>query len=268
MEISGNPLVSVIVPVYNASAFIVQCIDNILHQTYKNIEIIIVDDGSTDNSAEIAQRYPVKLLRQKNSGVSVARNAAIEIAQGEYLHFMDVDDVINLEFYQKLVSAISETGIDIACSGMINQREKNQTHFFKKLKVYTTVADKLKVTYVGRIGYVWRYLFRTEFLKKSNIRFEEGRIVEDLMFSLTAVFFANGLVVVPGALYTYIYREGSQLTLVGKEQQNKRDIDWQHAKTLRSAFAKKHGFKIPGVNSGRWGYYCWRCTNVFLSNFY
>lgn len=263
MEISQSPLVSVIIPVYNANLYLSNCIENILNQTYKNIEIIIVDDGSTDNSAEIAERYPVKLLRKENQGVSAARNNGIDLAQGQYLHFMDADDLINDLFYENLVRNIQKENADMACAEMINQHNKKQTHFFKASKVYKTVPEKLKATYVGRIGYVWRYLFRTEFLKNYNIKFEEGRIVEDLVFSLTAVFHAQRLVVVPQATYTYIHREDSQLTIAGQEQQAKRDRDWQHARAVRKAFAKKHGFKIPGVNSGKFGYFLWQLKNSY-----
>ncbi|RZJ80483.1 MAG: glycosyltransferase [Flavobacterium sp.] len=260
-----RPLVSVIVPVYNAELYLAQCIENITSQTYQNIEIIVVNDGSTDNSAEIAAQYQVKLIRQENQGVSVARNKGIDLAQGEYLHFMDVDDVINDCFYQKLVSSLLETGVDMACSEMINQRVRKETNFFKKLKVYRAVPQKLKITYVGRIGYVWRYLFKTEFIRNNKLRFEEGRIVEDLMFSLQAVYFSNGLVVVPGATYTYVHRENSQLSIVGDVYQDKRDRDWQHAKALRKVFAEKHGFKIPGVNSGKLAYFWWKFRNLYCN---
>lgn len=265
MEMTRQPLVSVVIPVYNAELYLAQCIENIQSQSYKNLEIIVVDDGSTDSSTKIAENYQVKLIRQENKGVSVARNKGLDTANGEYLHFMDVDDAINPDFYQKLVSASVETGATIACAGMINQREKNQTHFFKKLKVYTSVAEKLKITYVGRIGYVWRYLFNTEFIRNNNLRFEEGRIVEDLMFSLQAVYFADSLVVVPGTTYTYVHRENSQLSIVGSEHQAKRDRDWQHAVNLRKAFAQQHGFKIPGVNAGKIGFFWWRFKNAYIN---
>lgn len=261
------PLVSVIIPVYNGGKYVRSCIENILHQTYKNIEVIIVDDGSTDNSAKIAERFPVQLIRQKNLGVSAARNHGIDVARGEFLHFMDVDDMINEMFYQKLVTSMLETGVDISCSAMVNQRVSSQTNFFKKVKVYRSVSEKLKVTYVGRIGYVWRYVFRTEFLKRNNIRFEEGRIVEDLMFSLRALYFADGLVVVPRAQYTYVYRKDSQLTIAGEEEQAKRDRDWQHAKCIRNNFAEKYGFKIPGVNSGKLAYFWWKLCNSYRIKF-
>jgi glycosyltransferase involved in cell wall biosynthesis len=263
MEVSAAPLISVIVPVYNAEQHLAQCIANVLQQTYKNIEIIVVDDGSTDRSAQVAESYPVKLIKQQNAGVSAARNKGIDVAAGQFIHFMDADDIINDTFYQKLVSAMLDTGVDVSCCEMINQRERNQTNYFRKRKVYRSVSEKLTVTYVGRIGYVWRYLFRTAFLMQHNLRFEEGRIVEDLMFSLNAVFFAKGLVVVPGAQYTYVHQENSQLTIAGEAQQAKRDRDWQHAKALRKAFAEKHGFKIPGVNTGKLAYFWWKIRNLF-----
>lgn len=263
MEIIQGPLVSVIVPVYNAEDYLAQCIENIQRQTYKNIEIIVVDDGSTDQSNAIAKQYNVKLVSQKNLGVSVARNKGIEKANGQYLHFMDVDDLVNDTFYERLVAAALNTGVDVACAGMINERVKNETHFFKRQKVYRSTNEKLKITYVGRIGYVWRYLFKTDFIRKNNLRFEEGRIVEDLMFSLSALFFANGLVVVPGANYTYVHRENSQLNTIGEQQLAKRNRDYEHAKSLRKAFAEKHGFKIPGVNSGKLAYFFWKLKNSF-----
>ena len=105
---SISTLISVIVPAYNAEQYIAQCIDNLLCQTYKNLEIIVVDDGSTDNTSRVLQQYPkVKYIYQPNSGVSVARNAGIEAASGEFIHFMDADDLLNLEFYEKMYEAIA-----------------------------------------------------------------------------------------------------------------------------------------------------------------
>ena len=114
-----NNLVSVIIPVYNGEKYIKNCLENVLSQTYKNLEIIVVDDGSTDRSAEIAAGYPVKIVaHERNSGLSAARNTGIDNAQGDYIHFMDVDDLLNTDFYKSMVEAIVSTGSDIACSGV------------------------------------------------------------------------------------------------------------------------------------------------------
>lgn len=261
------PLVSVIVPVYNGEVYMEQCIQMLQNQSYPRIELIVVDDGSTDRSVAIVEQHPeVKLVQQENLGVSTARNRGLSVATGDFVHFLDVDDMVNESFYQNMVQALLKSNTDMACSGMINQRVKKETHFFKQTKVYRNLQDKLKITYAGRIGYVWRYLFRSEFLRQNNLVFEEGRIVEDMMFSITALYFANGLVVVPEAVYTYIFRANSQLNIVGEAHQAKRDADWQHAKLQRKAFAEKHGFKVPGVDYGKLAYKWWGLKNLYLLN--
>ncbi len=252
------PLVSVIIPVFNGEQYIATCLSNMINQTYKNLEIIVVDDGSSDRSAEIAREYPVKLISHiQNRGLSAARNTGIDTANGEYIHFMDVDDGINLDYYKEMTEAIIETGADIACGGMVNERYSYKSQHFKKRKLYTTVRSKLKATYVGKWGYSVRYLFRTDFLKKHELRFEEGRFVEDLLFSLPAVYYADKLVVVPNTEYIYYDRENSISRKKDKSHREKYQKDWDHARASILAFAEKHNIKIPGVNSDKL-FYIWR----------
>lgn len=251
--------ISVVIPVYNGASFIRQCLGQVVNQSCKDLEIIVVDDGSVDESAEIAKEFPVILIQHdKNRGLSAARNTGIDTAKGDFIHFMDVDDTINNDFYQNLLEAVRQTDVDIACSGMINKKFKHKTILFKKLQVYTSTRDKLKATYVGRWGYVWRYLFQVEFLKQHQLRFEEGRFIEDLMFTLPAVYFAKKLVVVPKAEYTYYERENSIMTKKDKAHQEKLNQDWLYAKSFMLSFGKKHNFKIPGVNTGRLEYLLWK----------
>ena len=248
-------LVSVIIPVYNGEQYVKACIDMMLSQSYKNLEIIVVDDGSADNSASIAQEFPVKLIRhEQNRGLSAARNTGIDAAQGKYIHFMDVDDEINSDYYKALVEAITETGADVACSGMVNIARPQKAQRFKKRLVYTLAYDRLEATYVGKIGYVWRYLFNLDFLKANNLRFQEGRLMEDLMFSLPALYFANSLVVVPGAEYIYCHQPNSIMTTKDPEHAKKRRVDRQHAKDMMRKFAKDHQVEIPGVTTGKLRY--------------
>lgn len=251
-----EPLISVIIPVYNGEKYVKQCLENMMSQSYKNLEVIVIDDGSTDNSAEIAQGYPVKITRlQKNSGLSVARNTGMDTAEGEYIHFMDVDDAINPDFYKEMATAIIETDADIACSGMINEIKPHRTTLFQERLVLSSVQEKLKATNVGKWGFVWRYLLRTDFLRTHDLRFEEGRFIEDLPFSLPAVFFAKKLVVVPGAVYTYIYRENSIMTKKDRGHRKKRRQDMQYVKSFRQHFARQHNFKIPGIPTGKLSYF-------------
>ncbi len=249
---SENPLVSVIIPVYNGEKYVASCLNNMMAQTYKKMEIIVIDDGSKDDSAKIAREYPVKLISHaKNRGLSAARNTGIDAAQGEYIHFMDVDDTINNDYYREMVEAITEAGADIACGGMVNEKHHYKTWRFKERKVYVSPKAKMKVTYVGKWGYVWRYLFRKDFLKSYNLRFEEGRFIEDMIFSLLAVYHSNRLVVVPNTEYFYYHRENSIMNNKDKFHREKRQRDKLHAVRFQRDFSEKNNIKIPGVNTGR-----------------
>lgn len=252
---NSQPLVTVVVPVFNGEKYIDKCLDCLLKQSYKNLEIIVVNDGSSDNSEKIIKKYPVQLINhEKNSGLSASRNTGIDAATGEYIHFMDVDDTVNDTYYEAMVEAIVSTGVDVACSGMIHERNRYKTQRFKTKEVFVSTKDKFTATYVGKWGFVWRYLFRLNFLKENNLRFEEGRFIEDLPFSVPALYFANKLVTVPKAEYYYYYSPNSILNNKDKTHQEKRRVDLAHANQQVMEFAKKHNFKIPGVNTGRTRY--------------
>jgi glycosyltransferase involved in cell wall biosynthesis len=239
--------ISVIVPVYNGEKYIDACINNLLQQTYKDIEIIVIDDGSTDNSCEAAKKYPVTVFHQENKGSSAARNAGIDLATGEYIHFMDVDDEINNEFYQNMLSSALTHKADATCCGMVNEPIPHRTLLYSEEKSFISVQDKINATMAGRYGYAVRYLFRTDFIKENNLRFEEGRYIEDLLFTLPAIYFANKVVTVPNTVYTYKKQENSIMSRKDREHKRKRHQDWKYAKKFRCDFARRHGFQIPKV---------------------
>ncbi len=252
-----QPLISVIIPVYNREKYIKSCLENIINQSYKNLEIIVVNDGSSDKSVEIINQYPVvKLVEHKeNQGLSEARNTGIDNAKGKYIHFMDDDDAINSTFYENLVKASEETNADISASGMIHQKTKGKTQIFKKQKESVSLQEKLTATYVGKMGYVWRYLFKLDFLKKHNLRFLKGRLIEDLPFSFSAIYFANKVVTVPNTSYLYVFTPNSIVNTTNKKVREKRRLDRAFAQQFILTFAQQHGnFKIPGVNTGKLGY--------------
>ena len=112
-------LISVIIPVYNVEKYIRYCLDSVINQTYKNLEIIIVDDGTKDSSGEIAEEYAakdsrIKVIHKENGGLSDARNVGLDVATGRYIAFLDSDDVISLDFYEYLYNMIKEKDYDIA----------------------------------------------------------------------------------------------------------------------------------------------------------
>ncbi|GLB24137.1 hypothetical protein LXJ15735_03780 [Lacrimispora xylanolytica] len=126
MRYNDNPLVSVIIPIYNVEKYLSECLDSVINQTYRNLEIILVDDGSTDNSSDICSEYAnidkrIKVVRQNNRGLVGARKAGISIATGEIATFVDSDDWIDLNMYKVMVKAMVESEADIVTSGLIRE---------------------------------------------------------------------------------------------------------------------------------------------------
>ena len=124
-----NSLISVIVPVYNVEKYLPQCLNSIINQTYKNIEVVLVDDGSTDDSGNICEEYKknderIIVVHQKNSGLSAARNVGIEISTGEYITFIDSDDYISPDYIENLYSALEQYSADIAICDLKKVSEK------------------------------------------------------------------------------------------------------------------------------------------------
>ena len=127
-----NDLISVIVPVYNVEKYLVQCINSILNQTIKNLEIILVDDGSLDNSGKICDEFSKKddrivAIHKENNGLSSARNAGLEIANGNYIGFVDSDDWLDEHMYEILLKLIKENNSDISCCDFFKTADSNDT---------------------------------------------------------------------------------------------------------------------------------------------
>ena len=127
-------LVSILIPVYNASLYLKQCLDSILHQTYTNLQIVIIDDGSTDNSYAICHEYAgqdarIELYTQENKGVAVTRNNLIEKAKGDYILFVDSDDWIELNMVEFLIDQILATNADIVTCAMVTNTAEQQRFF-------------------------------------------------------------------------------------------------------------------------------------------
>ncbi len=241
--------ISVIIPCYKGERFIASCLENVLRQAYQmKLEVIVVIDGDLDRSASIAKTYPVRVIVLKeNQGLSAARNIGLEAATGEYVHFMDVDDKVNSEFYANMAVALSGTGADIACAGMINDRKPYKSQIFHKIKEYTTPRGKLSVTWVAKWGYVWRYVFRRSFLMENDLKFEVGRFIEDRYFSFAALYFASKVITVPGANYTYRCTDGSVMNKKDLKWKKKLKEDYKHSKDLIRDFASSHNVSAPGL---------------------
>ena len=208
--------ISVIVPVYNTEEFLPQCLNSLIHQTYKNLEIIIIDDGSPDNSSVVYNEFAqkdnrIKIIRQQNSGISAARNAGLANATGEWVHFIDSDDYIDVDYYDKMLSASDGIFSDIIAGGVISQNAPLYNVCYKGRRVLTTMAEKFFITNALNNCTVWRYLFRRDFLAKNKLSFEVGRIFEDILYIPNAIRLANCIVTVPNTNYHYVYNPNSLL---------------------------------------------------------
>lgn len=217
----ATPLISVIVPIYQVEAYLEECLDSILNQTYRQLEIILIDDGSPDRCGDICDRYAsqdsrIKVIHQTNQGLSAARNAGMDMATGEYISFIDSDDYIAPYFYEKLLEGFKEhpEAKVTACQVFKNEDGKitplicNRRHQFPTIHTSLWCQDAiLGKTYVN----VWNKLYQAELLKE--IRFRKGRIVEDVLFMSDFLPICISqqalLLLLPDYLYYYRIRQGS-----------------------------------------------------------
>lgn len=215
--------ISVIIPAYNCAKYIRQTLDCVRLQTFpsRDLEVIVYLDGCTDGTdteiSQYAQDYPKFNLRairaETNCGVSGARNAAITVARGEYIHFMDADDVINTDFYKNLYDAAKRTDSDVAVAGFIHERWPGNSIVFDHETVLILPQDKIDATGVDMHGYSWRYLIRRDFWNHNRFEFPtDMKYCEDLLIMTKTVYYSNRIVLVPNSIYTYKYRPNSMLT--------------------------------------------------------
>jgi len=212
-----NPLISIIVPIYKVEEYIKNCIDSIISQTYKNLEIILVDDGSPDNCGNICEEYSlkdkrIKVIHKKNGGLSSARNAGLDIASGEYIGFIDSDDWIEGDMYESLYNALVEHNADISvCGRYIVQGNRITTiSDSEKAEVFTrreALSELVLDEYSGMKNFAWDKLYKKELFE--NIRYPEGKYYEDIFTTYKLFSLSNKIVDIKSPKYYYLLREDS-----------------------------------------------------------
>jgi glycosyltransferase involved in cell wall biosynthesis len=202
--------VSVIVPVYNVEPYLRRCLDSLVNQTLKDIEIICINDSSSDNSLVILKRYAKKDNRikiidfEKNQGVSVARNTGMEAAQGEYIGFCDPDDYVDLDFYEKLYALAKNKNADIAKTARKKIDISSNTEIIEILNPQI-LKHKSYFTYQFTTA-----IYRNDMLKKHGVKFPIRIIVsQDVCFLIHAVIVAKNVYVLNNTFYHYVRRDNS-----------------------------------------------------------
>ncbi len=207
-----NEKISVIIPVYNVAPYLKQCIDSVINQTYTNLEIIVIDDGSTDGSGDICDEYAkndqrIKVIHKTNGGLSTARNTGMDIATGTYLAFVDSDDWLDLNMYRLLVEIYQKyLDADLVTCGIVEEHHDKTVKTACESNSITVRSQKETYDIIFEPQYnvrfeVWNKLFRTDVVK--NNRFVVGQVFEDVCFDYWILFNCNKIVTLDCSLYHY-----------------------------------------------------------------
>ena len=211
----GNELISIIVPVYNVEQYLEKCVDSIVNQTYKNLEIILVDDGATDSSGKLCDKLAkidnrIKVYHKENGGLSDARNYGVERATGEYIGFVDSDDYIDAEMYEKLYEAIKKENVDVAeCNLKIIYPEREELfteqNYYNVCTKQEYLEEYLKIEKI--FGSACVRLIKSDISKK--LKFPVGKLYEDTYYAYDLINVADSYVIMDAPYYNYLMRENS-----------------------------------------------------------
>ena len=220
-----KPFVSVVVPIFNVEKYLAECLDSLEHQTLKNIEVIMVNDGSTDESRKIAEKYALRnesfiLIGRKNGGLSAARNTGMEIAKGEYIYFIDSDDFLSNNALEKLYEKAHRDNLDVLKFVAYTFEDGSKDYVWKKEKGYMYTGEYPDVYHGSDL--INKFIFNKDwfasccmmltrkiFLDETKLRFYEGIIHEDELFSFELVNLAERIAVLNEPLYYRRIRSGS-----------------------------------------------------------
>lgn len=245
--------ISVILPIYNGEKYIEQTLNCIYGQSMSktDIEVIMFFDKCTDNSIDITKNWmqnnpSVKnikiLISNENVGPSVGRNMAVKQATGEYVHFCDIDDLINFRFYESLYKAAISANADVAISSFVHERYPHDSVIFDEQYVITMPQDKINHTLVDMHGYSMRYIIRRDFWNENKFEYPpDMKYCEDMLVITKMLVASNKIVVVPDAVYLYKQRSASLLNARGKNKI--RNYYWKIAKRDVADFLEQNNLK-------------------------
>ncbi len=226
VENSQLPLITIIVPIYKVENYLDKCVYSIIQQTYTNLEIILVDDGSPDNCGNICENYRkkdlrIKVIHKENGGLSDARNVGINSATGEYIAFIDSDDYIAINYIEELYKAIKKYNVQIALCSYILISESGENIRIEKVTTEEKcinnkqLLNEVMTPYGEKYVVVWNKLYKKSLF--NSLRFPKGKLYEDEYINFKLFWQCTNVVLVPSILYFYLQRndsiQGSKLTL-------------------------------------------------------
>ena len=207
--------VSVVLPIYNVAKYLPKCLETLCAQTLQDIEIVCVDDGSTDNTPDILARFAqedrrIRIFRQSNAGPGAARNYGIEAAQGEYIGFVDPDDWPDVAMFEKMYAEAVKYDADVVeCGVMVHLANSKRTICRQAFSEHFVDMAKYPEYIFGGISAAWNKLCKATLLRDKRIRFSLGRCCEDFMFTLSLRLRAKKIVCLDEPLYHYLTHKGS-----------------------------------------------------------
>lgn len=223
-----HPIITIIVPVFNAKKYLSRCLDSIIAQTFADWECILVDDGSSDGSGYICDEYAsldsrFRVIHKANEGVSCARNAGLKIANGDFIGFVDSDDYISPVMYESLYKGVSKHNVDVVfCNYYIVGSDKHiKANSFVDCDVI--IEGEKKINYINccqtnkLLWFVWKGLYRKSILLNANITFVEEDVIEDSLFNLEYLLNCSNFIYLSSALYYYFLSEDSITRINYKE---------------------------------------------------
>ena len=261
-------LISVVIPVYNANAYLDACMEGVLAQTFRNTEILLVDDGSADGSGEkcnaYAQKDPrVRVFHKPNGGASSARNEGLRRAGGEYVYFLDADDRIAPTLLEKLYQSAEENGSELvffdawAVDGETGKQ--TETNYGHKERYAPGPGKALMAKMVANRDFhmgVWQFFCKKSFYDRTGLTFAEGIIYEDFLFTCQAYCLAERVSYVPEFLYYRLYHDGSVMT---KKKTVKNYVSALAVYGGVRDFSAENGEPVPGAYLARGAYNVFTC---------
>lgn len=250
-EVFKTPKVSIIIPAYNTEKYIGRCLLSMVRQTLKEIEIIIINDGSTDNTSAVIEKFSqldsrIKVINQENKKQGAARNRGMEIAIGEFIGFVDSDDWVDLDYFEKLYNAATKNAVDVALATNVRvglKKTKKRLNITKE-KVFTNLQDKFDACRQYKNECPTNKIYKRAMLTKNNITWPEGCYCEDKLFTAKAVYYANGLATVPGINYYYYRNPTSTVNTKSKEHSARLNEDKNNARLAVIKFLKENNADI------------------------